>query len=169
MPENYVAKFKLPPKAEQDEIIAAAERKIGYISKTIRDEKDFPKPDGRQATGLMHEIFTPLLYFSIKDKRFRSTDKCTGCGDCVSLCPLINIKLEGGRPKYGGNCTHCMACICGCPEKAIEYGGATVKRERYFLKKSAPGLRDDMLIKPIKRLAADEIEEGESSINEDNK
>ena len=52
----------------------------------------------------------------------RATDACIGCGKCVELCPLNNIRLENGKPVWGKHCTHCMACICYCPKEAIEYG-----------------------------------------------
>lgn len=160
MPENYVAKFKVPPIAEQEALIAAAERRIPEIAKTIKEEQDFPKADGKQATGLMHEVFTPIFYqFGVKDKRFRSTDKCKGCGACVNACPLNNIELNDKKIKYLGNCTHCMACISVCPEKAIEYGRGTVNKARYYLRKSAPGLTPDILIKPVLRSVPGELED----------
>ena len=78
----------------------------------------------------------PVFYrFFVKAEAFRATDSCIGCGKCVELCPLNNIRLENGRPVWGKNCTHCMACICYCPKEAIEYGkrakvspGITLKR-----------------------------------------
>ena len=57
--------------------------------------------------------------------------KCIGCGKCVSLCPLNNIKLENNKPVWNGNCTHCMACISYCPTEAIEYGKKSAKKPRY--------------------------------------
>ncbi len=161
MPENYVAKFKVPPAAEQELLIAAAERRIPGLIKEIKGEQSFPMPDGKQATGLMHEISTPMFYqFGVKDKRFRSTDKCTGCGECVGICPLNNIELGDRKLKFLGNCTHCMACISVCPEQALEYGRRTVGKPRYYLRKSAPGLTPDMLVKPIERPKLEEPEDG---------
>ncbi len=138
MPENYVARFRVPSKEEQEKIIAAAERKIPIISKYIREQEDFPKPDGKQAAAFTTQVITPVFYlFGVKDKGFRSTDRCTGCGECVRLCPLNNITLKEGRPAYRGNCTHCMACISGCPAEAIEYKRRTVGKPRYYLRKTA--------------------------------
>jgi ferredoxin len=161
MPECYVAKFNVPPVTEQEMLISAAERRIPWLVKTIKDGESFPKPDGKQATGLMHEISTPLFYqIAVKDKRFRSTDKCTGCGECVKACPLNNITLEDRKLKFNGNCTHCMACISICPEKAIEYGRRTVGKPRYYLRKSAPGLTPDILVKPVERPPLEEPADG---------
>lgn len=46
---------------------------------------------------------------------------CTGCGNCVVLCPvravvLINDKAVIVRPDY---CTYCDVCETFCPESAI--------------------------------------------------
>lgn len=56
---------------------------------------------------------------------------CIGCGKCVQLCPLNNIRLDKDKPVWGSNCTHCMACICYCPKEAIEYGKRSVGKPRY--------------------------------------
>ncbi|MBS5951111.1 MAG: EFR1 family ferrodoxin, partial [Clostridium sp.] len=55
------------------------------------------------------------------------------CGKCVKLCPLNNIELVKGKPKWGEKCTHCMACISRCPKEAIEYKNKTKGRNRYYL------------------------------------
>ena len=67
----------------------------------------------------------------MKDRAFRTTDACDGCGKCVRDCPLNDIELRDGRPVWLGRCTHCMACITGCPKEAIEYGKRSVGRPRY--------------------------------------
>lgn len=69
--------------------------------------------------------------FFVKADAFRATDACIGCGKCVELCPLNNIRLENGKPVWGKNCTHCMACICHCPKEAIEYGKKSKGKPRY--------------------------------------
>ncbi len=45
---------------------------------------------------------------------------CTGCGHCVSLCPVGNIRMINGKPSWGKNCEVCMRCINLCPNNAIE-------------------------------------------------
>lgn len=138
MPENYIAMFKAPAPAEQEKLIAAAEKKIPKISQYIIQKKELPKSDSKASAGPIARSIAPFFYrFAVKDKAFKATDKCTGCGKCEKLCPMNNIKIKDGKPSYGGNCTHCMACICGCPFEAIEYGQKTVDKTRYYLKKSA--------------------------------
>jgi len=45
-------------------------------------------------------------------------DKCTGCGLCVKLCPVENIKLEGNAQPLD-HCALCMRCAAFCPARAI--------------------------------------------------
>ncbi len=77
-------------------------------------------------------LVNPLFYrLIVKAKAFTVSDACTSCGHCAAVCPLGNIRLDGGKPVWGTECTHCMACICGCPTSAIEYGRASVGKPRY--------------------------------------
>ena len=68
----------------------------------------------------------------VSDEPFHSTDACISCGKCVSVCPLQNITLEDGRPKWHGNCTNCDACFHHCPRNAIQYGKASVGKKQYY-------------------------------------
>ena len=71
------------------------------------------------------KVCTALRQFHINQ------EFCIGCGKCVQLCPLNNIRLDKDKPVWGSNCTHCMACICYCPKEAIEYGKRSVGKPRY--------------------------------------
>jgi len=69
------------------------------------------------------------------DSKYRSTEVCIHCGKCVEVCPLKNITMEDGRPKWNGNCTMCMACYHHCPTNAIQYGKATEGKGQYYFGK----------------------------------
>lgn len=50
---------------------------------------------------------------------------------CKKICPVDNIVLEDGKPKWNGKCTDCMACINICTKEAINIGKSTIKKNRY--------------------------------------
>lgn len=48
-------------------------------------------------------------------------ERCTGCGDCVELCPVGALELRDdhavlARPE---DCRYCADCEMICPEGAI--------------------------------------------------
>lgn len=46
--------------------------------------------------------------------------KCTGCGECISSCPLDAIAMNGGLAVVDpGACGDCGACIDVCPVQAL--------------------------------------------------
>lgn len=86
-----------------------------------------PKAEISLLDRFLSTVVNPVFYkLFVHAGKFRTTERCTGCGACVRLCPLSNIRLEDGSPVWGSDCTHCMACICRCPEQAIEYGKASL-------------------------------------------
>jgi len=47
------------------------------------------------------------------------TDKCTGCGGCIDLCPAIAIRMANNVAKINDElCKHCYSCTAICPVKA---------------------------------------------------
>ncbi len=52
----------------------------------------------------------------------RETDKerCTGCGQCVEICPVNVIRMEDGFPVVDSEwCIGCGVCAVPCPASAI--------------------------------------------------
>lgn len=132
MPENYIAMFNAPNREEARRIAAKARPILEQGGELIRQGKPFPEPKvgflDRLKSGPVNEGF---YKFYVKADDFYATNDCTGCGFCVSQCPLNNIYLSDGKPVWGKECTHCMACICGCPAEAIEYGKRSKGKPRY--------------------------------------
>lgn len=50
------------------------------------------------------------------------TDKCTGCGMCIEVCPHNVFLLNGKKAviQDRASCMECGACKMNCPAKAIE-------------------------------------------------
>jgi NAD-dependent dihydropyrimidine dehydrogenase PreA subunit len=48
--------------------------------------------------------------------------RCTGCGDCVSVCPADCLAMSGERPwlPRPRDCVSCSACELVCPTDAIQ-------------------------------------------------
>jgi NAD-dependent dihydropyrimidine dehydrogenase PreA subunit len=47
-------------------------------------------------------------------------DKCTGCGQCVEICPVQVIKMEGDFPVVDKEwCIGCGVCAAPCPSSAV--------------------------------------------------
>ncbi len=61
-----------------------------------------------------------------------SSEKCIGCGICVSSCPFSCITLIDGLAVIGEDCRLCGACVEVCPENAI-----TIKETRREIDLSA--------------------------------
>lgn len=132
MPENYIAMFNAPQVEEAQQIVAKAEPDIDRAISAIAAGQAFPVPRNNLYDRFMSGPVNPIFYsFFVKANAFTACDACTGCGQCVKLCPTNNITLQNGRPVWGGDCTHCMACICHCPAEAIEYGKKSVGKPRY--------------------------------------
>jgi len=48
------------------------------------------------------------------------SEKCTGCGVCVDVCPLEAISLNDGMAVIDEDtCTDCSLCVNECPNDAI--------------------------------------------------
>lgn len=132
MPENYIAMFNAPRAEEARQIVAKAEPDIDNAVSVIVAGQAFPAPRGSLSDCFMSGPVNPIFYtVFVKAKAFAAGDACTGCGQCVRLCPTNNITIKNNRPVWGGNCTHCMACICRCPAEAIEYGKKSAGKPRY--------------------------------------
>ena len=132
MPENYIAMFNAPQKEQAKSIVEQAEPALQKVLTRLRAGQEFPPPRENLYDRFMSGPVNPVFYrFFVKADAFRATDACIGCGKCMELCPLNNIRLENGKPVWGKNCTHCMACICHCPKEAIEYGKKSKGKPRY--------------------------------------
>lgn len=70
--------------------------------------------------------------FKMSTKPFHANEHCNGCGKCARNCPLTNISMTGGRPRWGNACTMCSRCYHCCPQHAVQYGSATKGKGQYI-------------------------------------
>jgi NAD-dependent dihydropyrimidine dehydrogenase PreA subunit len=49
-------------------------------------------------------------------------DDCTGCGDCVAVCPTGGLKIINSKVTLSSDadCTYCAECEYTCAADAIE-------------------------------------------------
>jgi NAD-dependent dihydropyrimidine dehydrogenase PreA subunit len=47
--------------------------------------------------------------------------RCTGCGDCVAVCPTDCLALAGPLPwlPRPADCVRCGLCVLVCPADAL--------------------------------------------------
>jgi NAD-dependent dihydropyrimidine dehydrogenase PreA subunit len=50
--------------------------------------------------------------------------RCTGCADCVTVCPTQCLAMSGDLPwlPRPADCIACKACEVVCPTQAIDLG-----------------------------------------------
>ncbi|MFX1567585.1 MAG: EFR1 family ferrodoxin [Promethearchaeota archaeon] len=129
--------------ARHKKLLSKWKIKLEYISNYINQRKRGKLETRKRLTKL---IYAPLLRLLIKpvfnkrykslsesnnipfkemillsDKSFRYNKNCNGCGICVQICPVNNIKLVNSRPVWQNHCENCFACFTWCPNNSI-YG-----------------------------------------------
>jgi NAD-dependent dihydropyrimidine dehydrogenase PreA subunit len=47
--------------------------------------------------------------------------RCTGCGDCVAVCPVECLEMTTTTPwlPRPNDCVSCALCVLVCPESAL--------------------------------------------------
>ncbi|MDE6274881.1 MAG: EFR1 family ferrodoxin [Clostridiales bacterium] len=53
---------------------------------------------------------------------YKVKGKCIGCGKCAKNCPVGNIRMKNGKPKFGRKCMMCARCSFYCPANCIKIG-----------------------------------------------
>lgn len=139
------------PARKQEELRIKRMRKVKIICQYVKAQKK-----GKYETrGLLRKIFlTPLHEFEkpifmhryrklsntskksfkelirLADASFKINENCTGCGICVRICPVNNIKMVEGKPKWLHHCETCYGCYGWCPNNAIS--GSIVEYNEWY-------------------------------------
>lgn len=130
MPDSIADVKALKRSLEQNkELVKGAEEKIEEAVTAMKNGKA-----PQEGLGFLYHLaglFGQRLYFYNKTKRYSDkvkidSHKCVGCGKCVGLCPMNNLKIEQGLADAGDKCTMCYRCINNCPKQAITLLGENV-------------------------------------------
>ena len=124
-PANYIMMYNPASVEKGAKWNIAAEKKLKAIANDIKVRRELIRKNPITASNLYKNIES-------LDAAFYTDDKCVGCGQCEKICPVRNIKITDGKPKWLHRCEHCAACIQWCPKQSIQYGKKTVKRRRYI-------------------------------------
>ena len=131
MPENYITLFRAPEPDEAVAIIRSAMPIIESVGMQIVANRNISDSfSGREVPEFVVKQFYRMF---VHDRKFEVKDNCIGCAACAQLCPMVNIRMRGGKPEWKGHCTQCQSCIGVCPVDAIEFGLRTRKKRRYYL------------------------------------
>ncbi len=132
MPENFPPLGSAPAPGKQAGLIAEADKKVAQIAAALqtcpRGHYETSGAFWRLLGRAVHPAFRSFLRCRA-DRFFRADSRCNGCGVCAGVCPVQNIEMVDGRPRWKGRCEQCYACFHWCPQQAVQYGrSARVRR-----------------------------------------
>lgn len=134
MPGNYIPKYGTFSEKKQKILFDKWHEKVRFIAEYIKQNKVGIRENSNR---FMNLIFSNIIYkFFAKqiptmDKNFWYNEKCNKCGICKNICPVGNIDMNSGNPKWNSRCEQCLACLQWCPQEAIQYGNKTSIHKRY--------------------------------------
>lgn len=133
MPGNYTPLYEALPLDKQQKLFKNETVRIKQISQFIKENK----PNKIELDAFILNWLLSLVYklcstkIPFMDKDFWANDLCNGCGICIKVCPVSNIEISGGKPKWLHRCEQCFACLHMCPTEAVQCGKNTAGRKRY--------------------------------------
>jgi ferredoxin len=134
MPGNYTPLYGAIPQEKQEELFRKEKLRINTIVAAVKEQK---RGIIEEKPFIFNFLLNKLLYkggtkqIPLSGKNFWATDACIKCGLCAKICPVENIELVLGKPKWLTHCQHCMACLQWCPVEAIQYKKSTLGKKRY--------------------------------------
>jgi len=120
---------------QNQQLVINAEQKIEQAAKALKQGE--PTKEGLGLHYHIAGLFGQRLWFYGKtlnytDKLRIDKNKCVGCGKCIALCPMNNLKLADQKASADRKCTMCYRCINSCPNQAITLLGKEVIEQCLF-------------------------------------
>jgi ferredoxin/flavodoxin len=133
MPNNYIIGYDIDNESEQEMLFENERKEVEFIVETVTNSKNFLNLEKSERKLKKAHQFNANFRkkVNISDDNFSVDENCTNCGICEQICPVSNIKLVQGIPKWQHHCEQCLACINFCPERAIQFNANTMKFGRY--------------------------------------
>ena len=102
MPDNYIVMYSTPSDEENERRIKNVEEEVNKIVKYIVSGRKFEENKTTIIDRMKSNSINKMFYkIYVSAKGFHTTGKCISCGKCEGLCPLNNIILVDGKPKWG--------------------------------------------------------------------
>lgn len=130
MPDSICDEKALKKPLSQNQLLVKkAEQKIQKAAGQLKTDR--PPREGLGFGSRLAGFFGQRLYFGHKTKEYSDqlkidAGKCVGCGKCVGLCPMKNLRLEKKKAVPDSRCTMCYRCVNECPMQAITLLGKKV-------------------------------------------
>lgn len=123
MPNSYLG-GRIPTPDSVQPLVTAAMAKVDELAWKILQKQALPWRRSWMSQ-LISRAANRALWLGLPwlGRSFKVSAACTGCGTCVTACPVHNISIAG-RPVWGKNCEQCLRCLHSCPEAAIDFYGA---------------------------------------------
>ena len=132
MQNNYLFMEKMPKAKEAGKALKLVIPKLDRIAAAIKSGESLKKDDKTPMAAFMSSaVNAGFNRFMVKKQELAADKDCISCGRCEKLCPVNNIKMEKGKPKFLGNCCGCLACLHHCPKQAINVKNQTQDKGRY--------------------------------------
>lgn len=136
MPDNIGdEKVLKKPLQKNKAIVQKAEDKIKKVANGFQNS--IYTQNGLRFYNRLAGLFGQRLWFYSKTAHYQqkpniNAEKCTGCGKCVSICPLHNSSVVQNKAVHANKCTLCYRCFSNCPTQAITLLGKHVYEQYLF-------------------------------------
>jgi len=129
MPNNWITGWSAPAPEKAAQIVEDGEKAVSEFTEKIIDGEFYMKktPWIWKFCGI---TMNPFMLWGLKNgiyQGFYVNDKCNSCEICAITCPVENIKMVNGKPKWGNACVWCHRCLNLCPKESRAYLSVRVR------------------------------------------